>query len=59
MESNLFTISPGVIFFFFFQNFYFSNFYDFFVVFGNMEPYGSKNFKTLLLQFSSDLRKIL
>ncbi len=47
-------------FLFFFQNFQFSNFYDFFFVFVNMGPYGSTNFKTLLLlQFSSDLSQTL
>ncbi len=47
------------IFFFFFQNFRYSNFYDFFFVFVNMGPYDSKNVKTLLLQFSSDLSQTL
>ncbi len=49
-----------VFFFLFFQNFQFSNVYEFFFVFVNMGPYGSKNFKTLLLlQFSSDLSQTL
>ncbi len=35
--------------FFFFQNFTFLNFHDFFFVFVNMGPYGSRNWKMLLL----------
>ena len=31
--------------FLFFQNFQFSNFYDFFFIFPNTGPYGSKNFQ--------------
>ncbi len=44
------------------QNFQFSNFqifYDFVFIFVNMGPYGSKKFKALLLQFSSDLNQTL
>ena len=60
VESYPSAISPDC-FFFFLQNFSVSNFYDFFFfVFVNMGPYGSQNFKTLLLpQFRSDFTQTL
>ena len=53
-----------VFFSFFYQNFWFSHFYDFFFfffcVFVNMEPYGSQNFKSLRLpQFRFDFTQTL
>ncbi len=45
--------------FFLFLKFSIFKFLRIFFVFVNMGPYGSKNFKTLLLQFSSDLSQTL
>ncbi len=62
VESYIYisAISPGSFFFFFWKFFDFQIFTIFFFVFVNMGPYGSQNFKTLLLpQFSSDLNQTL